>query len=58
MNHIKCALDVTQKPYYDTDCDIYVGDDGLMLQMTKEIDQLDEDTEDWTGVEELIKEGA
>jgi hypothetical protein len=47
MNHIKCNLDVTQKPYYDTDCDIYVGDDGLMLQMN--IIDIDEDTEDWTG---------
>lgn len=57
MNHIKCALDVTQKPYYDTDCGIYVGNDGNEM-LIRSIDVVDEDTEDWTGVEELIKEGA
>lgn len=48
-NHWSCSVDVTKEPFYCSDHDLYLNDDGTDFVVLT--DEVDEDTIDYTGAE-------
>lgn len=48
-NHWKCSVDVTKEPFYCSDHELYLNDDGTDFVVLT--DEIDDDTQDWTGAE-------
>lgn len=46
MYHYECNVDVTREPFYCSDHDVHLNDDGTDLVVLT--DEVDADTEDWT----------
>lgn len=49
MNHYGCSVDITGEPFFCSEHEVYLTDDGYEL-----ISEPDEDTEDWTNSENLL----
>lgn len=49
MSHWECSVDVTQEPFFCSDHDVYLNDDGS--EVVVRTDQFDADTECWDGAE-------
>ena len=47
--HWKCSVDVTKEPFYCSDHDTYLNDDGTDFVVLT--DEIDEDTQNWDGYE-------